>query len=75
MEHAKNLHKYMTAEEHRLWGVLSGNQVVGFKIRRQHPIGRYVFDFNSHPSKVVVESNGPSHGDAGAEERDQVRNE
>jgi ribonuclease HI len=73
MEHAKDLRAKLTDEEHRLWDALSRNQLGGFKFRRQHPIGAYVVDFYCHAAKLVVEIEGPSHGDMGAEERDQVR--
>jgi very-short-patch-repair endonuclease len=35
--------------------------LVGFKFRRQHPIGPYVADFACPEAKLVIEIDGPWH--------------
>jgi very-short-patch-repair endonuclease len=39
-------------------------QVGGWKFRRQHPIGPYFVDFYCPAAKLVVEIDGPTHGEA-----------
>jgi very-short-patch-repair endonuclease len=42
---AKELRQEPTDAEARLWYVLRRKHTLGFKFRRQHPVGRYVADF------------------------------
>ena len=42
--HARKLRREMSSPEALLWGRLRGAKL-GFKVRRQHPIGPYVADF------------------------------
>jgi very-short-patch-repair endonuclease len=46
-----------------LWAALRNRTLVGFKFRRQHPIGVYVVDFACAECKVVLEVDGESHLD------------
>jgi very-short-patch-repair endonuclease len=41
---------------------------IGFKFRRQHPIGRFVADFYCAEAKLVIEIDGDVHADAGQAE-------
>jgi very-short-patch-repair endonuclease len=58
---ARQLRKEPTPAEGRLWMVLSGNKLNGVKFRRQHAIGKYVVDFCSVKSKLVIELDGNQH--------------
>ncbi len=42
---ARSLRRNSTDAERRLWRVLRGWRLEGYKFRRQHPIGRFIVDF------------------------------
>jgi very-short-patch-repair endonuclease len=52
--------------EDRIWARLRGGAVDGWKLRRQHPVGRYIVDFACIPLRLVIEVDGGVH------ERDEV---
>jgi very-short-patch-repair endonuclease len=58
---ARELRKNMTPAESRLWEALRHRQVLGYKFRRQAPIGPYIVDFVCFEKKVVVELDGVHH--------------
>jgi very-short-patch-repair endonuclease len=53
----------MNQTEWRLRNRLRIGQVAGWKFRRQHPIGPYVVDFYCPAARLVVEIDGPTHGE------------
>src|SRR5258705_266282 len=55
-------HPLMPAEA-RLWAKVR-NRGLGFKIRRQHPIWRFIADFYCAEAKLVIEVDGDSHTEA-----------
>jgi very-short-patch-repair endonuclease len=55
----------MTDSERKLWLGLRGEQL-GFKFRRQHPLGNYVADFACLVPKLIVELDGSQHADDAA---------
>lgn len=57
---ARKLRRNETDYEYRLWQALR-NRSIGFKFRRQHPIGPYVADFACPEAKLVIEIDGPWH--------------
>ena len=59
---ARSLRQRMSDAEHRLWRVLRQRQLLGFKFRRQCPIGPYVADFACLEAGLVVEVDGSQHG-------------
>jgi very-short-patch-repair endonuclease len=59
---ARVLRKRLTPQEVKLWIKLRGLKSLGFHFRRQAPIGRYIVDFASFGSRVVVEIDGGQHG-------------
>jgi very-short-patch-repair endonuclease len=61
----------MTDAELRLWLRLRGEQVDGYRFRRQVPIGPYVVDFVCRKASLVIEVDGGQH--AGEEARDAER--
>lgn len=71
-EFAKELRKGMTDAEMILWSYLKSG-IMGFKFRRQHPIGNYVADFYCHKVKLVVEVDGLIHCKPEAQENDRLR--
>jgi very-short-patch-repair endonuclease len=50
----------MSRPEAMLWDQLRGSKL-GFKVRRQHPIGPYVADFFVRDAGVVIEVDGSPH--------------
>ena len=58
---ARALRRRMTDAELRIWYLLRGRHLVGFKFRRQHPIGPYVVDFVCLEQKLVIELDGGQH--------------
>ena len=57
---AKSLRRGMTDGEQLLWRRLRAEQL-GFKFRRQHPLGAYVADFACLAPRFIVEIDGSQH--------------
>ena len=62
----------MTEPERLLWAILRSNQL-GFRFRRQHPIGSYVLDFYCPSVHLCVEVDGPIHQEPAQIEHDAKR--
>ena len=58
---AKYLRKNTTDTEKYLWKYLRGNQLEGFKFRRQHPLDKYIVDFVNLERKIIIELDGGQH--------------
>jgi very-short-patch-repair endonuclease len=58
---ARSLRTRQTDTEQRLWTRLRDRRLLGFKFRRQHPIGRYIVDFCCAEAKLVIELDGGQH--------------
>ena len=61
VQQARELRKKMTPAEKVLWEKLRGNQILGFKFRRQQIIEGFIVDFFCHQAKTVVEVDGTVH--------------
>jgi very-short-patch-repair endonuclease len=70
-QHARDLRRTMTDPERALWSKLR-NSSLGFKFRRQLPIGRYIVDFACEQRRLIIELDGSQHVDCS---RDRVRDE
>ena len=66
---AREFRKVLTPAERLLWDKLRKRQLVGYKFRRQHPIGSYVVDFYCPEKKLAIEVDGDSHEDREAYDR------
>jgi very-short-patch-repair endonuclease len=73
LQRARAMRKEAAPAEEKLWKLLRGRQLDGFKFRRQHRIGNYIADFYCHEVRLVVELDGDSHGDPQAEAYDSRR--
>ncbi|HEY3814697.1 MAG TPA: DUF559 domain-containing protein [Caulobacteraceae bacterium] len=62
LEKARELRREMSPPEVVLWNALRGGRL-GYKIRRQHPLGPYIVDFFCAAAKLAIEIDGPSHED------------
>ena len=58
---ARQLRRQSTDDEWKLWAVVRGRQLGGFKFRRQVPIDRYFADFACLEAKLIVEIDGSHH--------------
>jgi len=72
-ENARALRKNLTPQEVKLWVKLRELKPLGFHFRRQAPIGRYIVDFVSFRSQLIIEADGGQHGTPEGARSDQVR--
>lgn len=57
----RSLRNDRSPAEHILWRYLRGRQMLGYKFRRQHSIGRWIVDFYCPELRVAIEVDGDSH--------------
>jgi very-short-patch-repair endonuclease len=57
---ARRLRKTMTPAEVLLWSKLR-RENLGYRFRKQHPIGPYIADFACVEARLVVEVDGATH--------------
>ena len=69
-ERARAMRREPTEAERRLWSILRGHRLAGFKFRRQAPVGPYIADFLCHAEKLVIELDGGQHAES---QRDRAR--
>ncbi len=72
---ARKLRSNMTSAEIILWSRLRRKQMSGLQFYRQKPIAGYIVDFYCAEAKLVVELDGDSHYQEGAQEYDRIRDE
>lgn len=72
LQHAKSMRKEPTKAEALLWEALR-NKNLGFKFRRQHPVGNFIADFVSLEKQLIVEVDGGYHNDTEQRELDEAR--
>jgi very-short-patch-repair endonuclease len=70
---AKWLRNNSTRHEQLLWECLRKNKILGVRIKRQHPIGRYIADFYCHAAKLVIEIDGVTHNTTNQKLYDEER--
>jgi very-short-patch-repair endonuclease len=58
---AQKLRTRLTDAEHKLWNQIRSRQIMGFKFRRQAPIGKYIVDFICFERKLILELDGGQH--------------
>ena len=71
---ARSLRLGQTNAENLLW-LLLRRRSLGFKFRRQHPVGRFILDFYCHEACLAVELDGGQHNEDGAALKDEHRSE
>jgi len=59
-QYAETLRKNMTQSEKIIWEKVCRNQL-GVRIRRQHPVWKYIADYYCHEVKLVIEIDGDIH--------------
>lgn len=70
----QHLRTNMTEAEVMLWSRLKGKQLLGYKVRRQYGVGRYVIDFYCPKLKLGIEVDGESHFTPKGKIHDKERN-
>ena len=60
---AKTLRTNQTTAEQRLWYHLRAHRFMGFKFKRQKPIGRYIVDFICMEHRLIIEIDGGQHAE------------
>jgi very-short-patch-repair endonuclease len=58
---ARELRQECTDAEQWLWQQLRSRHLLGYKFRRQLPVGDYIIDFLCKERKLVVELDGSQH--------------
>ena len=69
----RELRQTSTDAESLLWDRLRNRQLLGFKFRRQHQIGKYVVDFYCDKASLVIECDGGIHSRTQSWHHDQNR--
>jgi very-short-patch-repair endonuclease len=72
-ERARRLRRDSADAERKLWSILRGRKLDGFKFRRQVPIDRYFADFACVAAKLVVELDGGQHAERIERDLDRTR--
>jgi leucyl-tRNA synthetase len=70
---ARELRKEDTHAESIIWDQVRNRKLGGYKIRRQHAIGKYIVDFVCLEKKLVIEIDGSIHDNS--TEEDKIREE
>ncbi len=73
--HARTMRKNMAMAERKLWSMLKGRALSGYRFNRQVEIGPYIVDFLCRQQRVIVEVGGVTHGDASDVRYDTRRTE
>jgi very-short-patch-repair endonuclease len=60
---ARDMRRTLTDAERKLWCALRDWRSQTVKFRRQAPVGPYIADFFCVQHKLVVEADGPQHGE------------
>lgn len=60
LDHARANRRHPTWDELRLWQALRKRRL-GYRFRRQEPIGSYIADFVCRTRKLIVEADGFTH--------------
>ena len=70
---ARELRNRLTDAEQKLWQHIRARQMMGFKFRRQAPIGKYIVDFVCFERRLIIELDGGQH--AVNQDYDHIRTE
>ncbi|MBZ0091616.1 MAG: endonuclease domain-containing protein, partial [Sulfuricellaceae bacterium] len=63
LANAKALRRNQTEAEQRLWYHLRAHRFMGFKFKRQKPMGRYIVDFVCSERRLIIELDGGQHAE------------
>ena len=72
-EFARKNRGVMTSAEQILWNQLRARRFLGFKFRRQHPVGSVITDFFCLEKNLAIEVDGEYHDDEEQKQADLGR--
>lgn len=70
---ARSLRKNANAPEEIAWEALRTFRRLGYPVRRQHPIGRFIVDFAIVKRKLAIEIDGGIHDLPSVAKTDDIR--
>ena len=70
---ARQLRRAQTDAEQKLWSKLRNRRLLGYKFKRQQPIGCYIADFVCEDAKLIVELDGGQHSEQVEYDRRRTR--
>ncbi len=73
IDFARDLRRFSTEAEKRLWAHLRGRQLDGWKFRRQQRLGSYIADFACLEAGLVIEADGSQHAEQVAYDDERTR--
>jgi len=74
LQRSRDFRHPLTPTEAKIWQAVRRRQL-GFKFRRQHPIGRFIADFYCAQAKLAIEIDGDSHAPPDQASYDTVRSQ
>jgi very-short-patch-repair endonuclease len=74
LQRSRDFRHPLTPAEAKVWQEVRNRQL-GFKIRRQHPIGRFIADFYCAEAMLVIEIDGDVHAHPDQAKYDAARTE
>ncbi len=72
LQRSRDFRHPLTPPEAKVWEAVRDRKI-GFKIRRQHPIGRFILDFYCAEAKLAIEIDGDAHAAADQAAYDSTR--
>jgi very-short-patch-repair endonuclease len=60
---AKTLRTHQTDAEQRIWYHLRAHRFLGYKFKRQKPLGLYIVDFVCVERRLIIEIDGGQHAE------------
>lgn len=73
LRNAKTQRKTRNPWEAKLWYHLRAGRMLGFKFKRQMPIGKYIVDFCCHEKRLIIELDGGQHTKPGQIKQDKEK--
>ena len=73
IDRCRNLRKFQTDAEKKLWIILRNRQLNNVKFRRQFSVGKYILDFYSPEYRLGIEADGGQHYEDKGRQYDQLR--
>jgi very-short-patch-repair endonuclease len=72
LQRSRDFRHPLTPAEAKVWQAVRNRQI-GFKFRRQHPIGRFIADFYCAEAQLVIEIDGDVHAQPDQSAYDEAR--
>jgi very-short-patch-repair endonuclease len=72
---ARSMRHQPTRAEDRIWSLLRGRRLDGYKFRRQCPVGPYIADFICLELRMIIEMDGEHHRGVDAHGYDERRSD